>query len=196
MSKWQFDARTAEVYESHVLKHIPLYETTIAWCIDWAKQTCAPDAAILDFGCATGSTLRRFAEAGFTNLWGVDCSREMWSNYQDDVIHYSTQIKPQQYDLILANWTLHFNQDKWFILYYLRQISNSVIVSEKCTQTPAQQAAYWQWKQQQGVTTEEIVEKAVSLEGIMFLDSPDAYPGTLVHSLHEFYTWKIDGYQN
>lgn len=193
VNKWKFDSKIALIYEDHVQKHIPLYQETIDWCLEWAVENLSLDAPILDFGCATGCTLRRFKKAGFTNLWGVDQSESMWKSYQCNTINYSTECKIQPYALTLANWTLHFNENKWSILHHLREMSEVLIVSEKCIQTPSQQADYWRWKQQQGVTADEIVQKAISLEGVMFLDFPDAYPGECIHSMHEFYTWIING---
>lgn len=184
---WKFDKAISQTYHSHVLKHIPLYEETIDWSLKWADQNLKKDEPILDFGCATGITLRRFREIGFTNLWGVDTSEDMYKNYQDSIINYSTCLPDKHFSLILANWVLHFNQNKWKILNELLKVSDHLIVSEKTTLCNSFQ--YHKWKKEQGLSEKEIIEKERSLKGVMFLDSPYEYPGKVIHNKLGFYTW-------
>ena len=53
---WKFDESISRIYEGHVLQHIPLYEKTINYCLDYAENHIPKDAPILDFGCATGDS--------------------------------------------------------------------------------------------------------------------------------------------
>ena len=187
---WEFNEEISQTYSSHVLKHIPLYEKTIEWSLAWALDNLQANDSILDFGCATGVTLRKFKNAGFTNLWGVDSSPIMYEKFKDDSIKYSSTLPDVAFSLTLANWVLHFNQDKWKILDNLMKLSNTLIVSEKTTKCVTEK--YHLWKQLQGVSLSEIEKKSHSLKGKMFLSSPDMYPGKVVHKKLGFYTWLID----
>jgi len=191
---WLFDSTVADVYEQHVHQHIPLYEETINFCLDYAQLHLASDAKILDFGCATGCTLRKLHKLGFENLWGVDTSPQMYQPWDDGVIHYSTTLVNQPYDLILCNWTLHFNETKWSILDNLNRLSTRLIVSDKTKETLERQAEYEQWKMAQGVSLTEVLAKNKSLKGLMHLDwvgdycANSPYSSQIVHSQLGFYT--------
>ena len=191
---WKFDESISRIYESHVLQHIPLYEKTINYCLDYAENHIPKDAPILDFGCATGVTLRKFASRGWTNLWGVDSSPVMYQNYEDDIIKYSTNIEPEQYALTLCNWTLHFCPNKWLTIDQLHKCSKTLIISDKTLHSKQQEIAYEQWKIDQGCTREEVEEKKRSLQGIMYLHPVADYIDflenySIVHSKLGFYTF-------
>lgn len=191
---WKFDESISRIYEGHVLKHIPLYEKTISYCLDYAENHIPKNAPILDFGCATGVTLRKLASRGWTNLWGVDSSPAMYHNYEDGIIKYSTSIQPQQYALTLCNWTLHFCPDKWLVIDQLLNCSETLIISDKTLQSAQQELDYEQWKIDQGCSREEVDEKKRSLQGIMYLHPSTDYIDFLenystVHSKLGFYTF-------
>ena len=198
MNTWQFDKHISKIYEEHVLKHIPLYTDTIDYCLDYAENHISKDAPILDFGCATGVTLRKFLERGWTNLWGVDNSPVMYKDYEDGIINYSTNIQPHRYALTLCNWTLHFCPDKWAIVDQLLNCSKTLIISEKTVQSAQQEFEYEQWKMHQGCTREEVDAKKRSLQGVMYLHPVADYFGFLrnystIHSKVGFYTFLVEG---
>ena len=194
---WDFNADVSTYYDEHVSKHIPLYAKTIDACLSFADKLAFTDP-ILDFGCATGCTLRKFQKRGFTSLWGVDCAPQMYQAWDEGFVHYSTQTINQQYSLTLSNWTLHFCKDKWEILSTLVEHSDYLILSDKTTESLARQSEYDNWKLAQGCTREEIEEKKKSLEGIMHLHTVEEYmnrlnrPSSILHHDLGFYTLLVD----
>jgi len=194
---WKFNQNVASEYESHVLKHIPLYEKTIDFCLDFASKNTSYNSPILDFGCATGCTLRKFKSKGWSNLWGVDKSSDMFKLNQDGIVRYSTTLVDQYYSLSLVNWTLHFCENKWDILDKILSLSNWVILSEKTLESTELKNEYYSWKQAQGCTLEEIKAKEQSLKEVMWLNDPKDYLKypieRIVHSQFGFYTYLIKG---
>jgi len=175
---WQFDHQVAEVFVDHARQHIPNYETVIQKCLSLAQQRLSNDSKILDFGCATGHTLEIFHSAGFQNLYGIDLSAEMLSYCATHLAQYHCgSTIPDHYtnfDMIMCNWTLQFSKEKFNILekiYQALKPQGILIVSEKVSNDPKMIELYHQWKFSQGVSLEDIEQKAQALKGIMTVNS-------------------------
>jgi tRNA (cmo5U34)-methyltransferase len=180
---WKFDASVAKNFVGHARGHIPNYDTVIDKSVAACQKFLAPDSAIIDVGCATGETLTRLSQVGFTNLTGVDSSQDMLNQCQvsADLI-CSKQFPQQSFDAVLCNWTLHFMSDK---LDYLQQIYNNLapggflILSDKTSLDTAMIDFYHDFKRNAGVSDEEIQAKAASVRDIMHIDKPQWYLETL-----------------
>lgn len=183
MIPWQFDQKVAQVFVEHARKHIPGYDRVIDKSIDACRHHLADNARILDVGCATGETLRRLHQAGFTNVSGVDASQDMLDQYQGDAnLYCSSSLPPGPWDAILCNWTLHFVPDK---VSYLRSIWNNLstggflILSEKTSLDPVTIQHYHNFKLRNGVSEQEILEKQRKVQDIMYINEPTWYLDTL-----------------
>jgi SAM-dependent methyltransferase len=55
--------------------HIKTFTHPVDW--HWIKKYIPIDSAILDFGCGYGRIVNEFHEAGYTNIKGVDTSKEL-----------------------------------------------------------------------------------------------------------------------
>ena len=121
---WQFDASVAKNFVGHARGHIPNYDTVINKSVAACQKSLTLDSAIIDVGSATGETLQRLSQVGFTNLTGVDSSQAMLDQCQVSAnLICSEQFPQQRFDAVLCNWTLHFMSDK---LDYLQQIYNNL----------------------------------------------------------------------
>jgi len=178
---WQFDKQVAVIYHDHVRQHIPNYDTVVSQSIDCCVDFCNSDDPIVDFGCATGYTLQQLASAGFTNLLGVDSSQDMIDVCDTDIAKYSTNLPPQKFKAIMANWVLHFNENKTDIINQMgASIDNGfVFISDKMITTDYVSKKYYQWKHSQGVSWEDIKLKEHSLQGVMFIHPIEWYIETL-----------------
>lgn len=181
---WQFNDDVAKVFVAHARQHIPNYDLVIDKCVSLAQDLLSRDSAIIDVGCATGETLRRLHQAGFTNLHGVDDSQDML-NYCDHSLaryYHSETFPDQKFDAVLCNWTLHFIKDKVSYLAAIHSNLNDygfMILSEKTSLDPICIKKYHEWKSARGVSEQEIEAKAQSVKDIMFIDSANWYLDTL-----------------
>jgi trans-aconitate methyltransferase len=176
---WKFDATVAKTFVDHARQHIPNYDQVINKGVDLCQHLLPKDAKIIDVGCATGETLRRLHDAGFTDLHGVDSSQDM-IDHAPPVATYvqSDTLPPGQYQAVLCNWTLHFVKNKYG---YLESIYKSLapggflLLTDKTSLDPIAIHFYHQFKSQQGVSQQQIEDKARSVESIMFIDQPEWY---------------------
>jgi len=155
--------------------HIPNYEAVVQKCVDIATARFVDKAApkIIDVGCATGYTLERFIDSGFSQVYGVDNSQAMLdhSRIKERLLLSDTlPTEPAPYDLVLANWTLHFIEERE---RYLADIYDSLvgggllILTEKMDMGPLVYAQYLDFKRTQGVSEEEIVRKEAAIQGVL-----------------------------
>lgn len=172
---WKFDQEVARTFPSHARSHIPQYESVISQCVDICDHF-GKDAAIIDVGVATGETISHLHSAGFHNLFGVDNSQDMLNACPQDIatlICSETFPRTNPFDVVLMNWTLHFITDK---RAYLRDIfkglkpGGALVLSEKTSLDPFPHKFYHEFKRRNGLSEEQIAEKAKSLENVMHIN--------------------------
>jgi SAM-dependent methyltransferase len=179
---WKFNQQVADTFATHVRQHIPDYEHVLDKTIDVCNLKLSKESQILEIGCAIGETVERLHSNGFKNIHAVDASQDMLDRCPKELAqYYCSKEFPNasvKYDAVICNWTLHFIKDK---LSYLEKIYNSLnsggflILSEKTENSGLALERYHEFKRSQGVSEEEIISKAKSLEGAMFIDSADWY---------------------
>jgi len=185
MTQWRFDSRIAEIFVDHARQHIPGYERVINKSVDFLRRTLEPTDAIIDIGCATGHTLKKLSVAGFTNLHGVDNSASMLAHVPADLATLTCSnwlpMHPK-YQAVIMNWTLHFVRDK---VRYLRDIHTQLepggylILSDKTYNQGTFLDLYHDYKRSQGVSDQEVAEKAAAVKDVMFIDDQSWYISTL-----------------
>lgn len=171
---WQFNHKIADIFPVHARQHIPNYNLVIDKSIEICK-TKPIDSSIIDVGCATGETLIRLHQSGFTNLHGVDSSPDMLVKCPQDIATYyqSDQLPNRKFDIIIMNWTLHFIKDK---INYLQSIydhlstNGILILTDKTSTDDFPKKFYYDYKKDHGVSEQEILQKEISLEGVMHVN--------------------------
>jgi tRNA (cmo5U34)-methyltransferase len=181
---WKFDAEVANTFVDHARQHIPNYDLVIDKCVQLCKHSLAEDGQIIDVGCATGETLRRLYNAGFTNLTGVESSHAMLAHCDNDIadIIHSDRFPNIPFDVVICNWTLHFIKDKVTYLadvYKNLHTDGFLILSEKTSLDPVATELYHYWKHSQGVSWKDIRNKEDAVKDIMYIDNPSWYVDTL-----------------
>jgi cyclopropane fatty-acyl-phospholipid synthase-like methyltransferase len=169
--QWVFDESVAKRFQQEAEAHIPSYHTVIDMCVKFANKNLKKDARIIDVGSALGYTMKRFIDDGYTNVIGVDNSRAMIDNsIFPELVIESDSFPKNSYDFVLANWTVHFIQDKYS---YLTDIYDSLsndgylILTDKLQQSEIVKREYYDFKRKNGVTEEYIQQKEKDLVGIM-----------------------------
>lgn len=184
---WQFDDSVAEIFSKHARQHIPGYDRVLDKCTDICCNQLDKNAKIIDVGCAVGETLERLHQNGFQSLVGVDNSLSMLEKVRPGIaeLHCSDSLPEKNYDAVLMNWTLHFIEDKRQYLdsiYANLKNGGFVIISDKTYNEAPYLPLYHEYKVRQGVTIEEINEKAASLVGKMFINDQQWYRSALMAS--------------
>lgn len=176
---WEFNKNIADIFAVHARQHIPNYLEVIDQCVDICN-TFKKDSKIIDVGCATGETLTALKSAGFTNLYGVDNSADMLEKCKDQGFNLTlSNVLPKEfYDVIIMNWTLHFIKDKE---EYLKNIFNQLnekgvfILTDKTSKEKFPLKFYHLYKSRMGVSQEDIIKKAESVENIMYINDVQWY---------------------
>jgi len=73
---------------------------------------------IIDFGCGSGGVLKKLKDMGYSNLSGVEQSKEMYNQidhkigifYNTDFFHFA-EINTEQYDLAIFSSSIHLISD-------------------------------------------------------------------------------------
>lgn len=170
---WAFDEKVAEQFDTIANTSIPNYWQVLEKTVNIARCYPGDSAKIIDIGCATGNTLRLLHDAGFKNLYGVDSSEEMLKKVDipaELVVSDKLPVEFGPYDIIIANWVLHFIDNR---VSYLTDIYRSLqpggyfILTEKVSTTELTNELYFDFKRKQGLSNNEIEEKRRRLAGVL-----------------------------
>ena len=170
---WVFDETVARRFQQEAETHIPDYQRVIDLCMDYTQQVFgdSKDIAVVDVGSALGHTMDKYITEGYTNVTGIENSENMIkaSKYADRVTLSNTFVK-EPYDVVLANWTLHFVEERE---QYLKDIFESLrpggmlMVSDKTDHTIETENLYYDFKRANGVPEDVIQKKKVALIGVL-----------------------------
>jgi SAM-dependent methyltransferase len=173
ITPWKFDDAVANSFERIADTSIPHYRDVIEKTINIIKKSGKANPKIIDVGSAVGTTLKRLNEAGFTNLYGVDSSESMLQrSFDKAVLIHSEQFPASHgpFDVVIANWVLHFIRDRERYLESIRTSMTSgglLILSEKVISSPLAHDLYYDFKRSNGLTEEEIHKKQQQLAGVL-----------------------------
>ena len=173
INKWQFDKTAAENFAAIARREIPDYQRVIDLSIRVIQRLAIPNPKIIDVGSAIGTTLHALHAAGFTHLYGVDSSAEMLArSFDQATLIHSEQFPVAQgpFDVVIANWVLHFIKDRES---YLKAIRDSLrpngvlILTEKVSGSALANELYYDFKRSNGMTEQQIEEKKQRLAGVL-----------------------------
>lgn len=171
-SPWTFDEEVAKRFQQEANTHIPDYARVIDMCLSIVEHTFPEKSArIIDVGSALGFTIDKFIQAGYNQVCGLEISESMRNNslHKDKVI-LSQKMPNEQYEVVLANWTLHFILER---REYLKDIFDRMspggilILSDKMSQPWPIKDLYYDWKRSNGVSQETISSKEQKLKGVL-----------------------------
>ena len=183
---WKFNEEVAARFNTEARTHIPNYELVVQKCVDIALNAFPQKSAkIIDVGSAIGYTMERLHAAGFDEVYGVDSSKAMIERCREPerVTHSSsfpTMYAP--FDMVIANWTLHFIHEREAYLTDIKSALNDngiFILTDKMTSSAFVHEQYYNFKRVMGVSEEEIVRKEMSLKGVLETRPLEWYLDTL-----------------
>jgi tRNA (cmo5U34)-methyltransferase len=188
--EWRFDEEVSAAFDSHVRKSVPFYDELQRMVVELSEYFVADRGVVYDLGSSTGETLYRLADfhKGKENLQliGVEVSESMIEEARRKVTSPNVlfrhgnvldiELSPQP-DLVTSLFTLQFLRlaERRRLLKRLADAiveGGALLLVEK---TRGDSAAfedmwtelYWDFKQRQGLTPDQVLEKAGSLRGVL-----------------------------
>lgn len=192
IANWTFDKKTYLDFDKHILKSIPLYAETnnlFTFLSDFFLQK---DSRVIDIGCSTGSFLLKIAERHKNNnknltYEGYDEVHNMIKYSKNKNKKKNLNVKFIKKDILKLNfknscivssfYTIQFIEQK-----YRQQLINSIFKGlnwggafffvEKVRGSDARfqdilNQIYIDFKLNSGFKADEIVNKSISLKGVM-----------------------------
>jgi len=173
VKKWEFDQAAAENFAAIARREIPDYQRVIDLTINIIRKLGLANPKIIDVGSAIGTTLQALYAAGFRNLYGVDSSAEMLARSFDKATLLQSNTFPEDhgpYDVIIANWVLHFIPERETYLQAIRRSlapGGVLILTEKVAAGELANELYYDFKRANGVSEAEIAIKKQRLQGVL-----------------------------
>lgn len=184
--QWAFDSHIATIFPQIARREIPDYLRVIDLCLRVIAKGKHQQPKIIDVGSATGETLKQLYQAGYRNLYGVECSADMLEkSFAHATLIHSAEF-PEHYapfDYVLNNWTLHFIEHR---VAYLEAIKRSLapegrlILTDKVSTSECCHELYYDMKRANGISEADISKKRQQIEGVL-----TTYP----------FTWYVDTLQ-
>lgn len=186
--KWEFDENVTKVFGDMLSRSIPNYETMRQLCFNLGKNFIKEDSTIVDMGCSNGLSVESFVKAFPLNcFYLLDVSepmleecRKRFKDYPLVFVHDNDLrkgIPMNNVDLALSILTLQFTpieyrQNILQDVYDKLNEGGAFIIVEKVLGNSAKiddlfVKEYYNLKQENGYTQEQIANKRKSLEGVL-----------------------------
>jgi tRNA (cmo5U34)-methyltransferase len=188
--EWRFDQDVSKAFDSHVRKSVPFYEEVQRMVIELSEYFVCDQSIVYDLGSSTGTTLGVLASAHAgkhdVQFIGFDLSESMINEARKkvdrpNVNFHNKNIMDVEFSplahFITALFTLQF-----LTLAERRQILGRInqglieggaflLVEKVCAEHSKFEdiwtELYWDFKRRQGLTPEQILEKANSIRGVL-----------------------------
>lgn len=185
-NKWSFNIDdVVKNFQTIAKTNIPNYEVVIDKCIKIADTFLSKTSNIIDVGSSLGFTLKKFNNAGYINLYGVEKSKKMIENmlFKNATI-FNSDVFPKElkFDMVLMNWVLHFILDrKKYLIDVFDSLNDGgiVILSEKIYSPKEFEKIYYEFKKENNISELEILEKKKKLQGVLITYPIEWYIETL-----------------
>ncbi len=188
--EWKFDQQVAQDFDSHVRKSVPLYDEFQRMVVEMSEWFVKANSIIYDLGSSTGETisllLKKHSGKRNVRFIGIDNSAPMIKAAEKKCNHENVEfvlrdvIEVAEFpnaDFIISLYTLQFlplkNRRK--VLQRInRDLSEggAVVISEKIRGENSLfedlwVELYWDFKQAQGLSSDQVIQKAKSLRGVL-----------------------------
>lgn len=187
---WRFDEEVSQAFDSHVRKSVPFYDELQRMVVEISEYFVRDQSIIYDLGSSTGATLQMLGEAHAAKenaqFVGFDLSESMVVEARKSVkfpnvrfFHKNildVDFTPQA-NFVTSLYTLQFltlaerRELLARINHGLVEGGGLLIVEKTRAETSFFQdifiELYWDFKRRQGLTPEQILEKANSLRGVL-----------------------------
>lgn len=188
--EWRFNEEVSRAFDSHVRKSVPMYDEIQRMVVELSEYFVSDEGVVYDLGSSTGETLYRLAQhhSGKENLQlvGIELSEDMIEEARRKINSPNVRFRRGNIldidfspapDLVTSLFTLQFLRlsERRQLLTQLSESmveGGALIMVEKTRGNTAAfedmwSELYWDFKARQGLTPEQILEKAGSLRGVL-----------------------------
>ena len=189
-SAWSFGAEVAEAFPDHAARSIPWYREGHELICYLSDFFVAPDSIVYDLGCSTGELLKKLAAQNDHKpgvRWiGLDREQAMIERARHTCAgHENIELQCQDVltgelsgaDMIIAYYTIQFVEERhrqalFDRIYQALNWGGAFILFEKVGAPDSRfqdmmSCLYREFKQRQGFSSEEILNKELSLKGVL-----------------------------
>jgi tRNA (cmo5U34)-methyltransferase len=188
--EWRFDKNVSEAFDSHVHKSVPLYDEIQRMVIELSEYFLRDQSVVYDLGSSTGTTLELLssAHAGKEDVQfiGFDLSKFMIKEARNKVnrpnvrfhhknimdvefsppANFMTSLFTMQFLTLAERRTLLGRINEGLIEGGGLLIVEKVSAEYSCFEEIWTEL-YWDFKRRNGLTPEQILEKANSIRGVL-----------------------------
>lgn len=188
--EWRFDQDVSKAFDSHVRKSVPFYDEIQRMVIELSEYFVRDQSVVYDLGSSTGTTIQLLADAHAgkedVQFIGIDVSEFMINEARKKMTRANVQFHHKNImdmdfsppaNFMTALFTLQFLTfaDRRKLLTQIKQglIEGGafLFVEKVCAEHSSFEdiwmELYWDFKRRQGLTPEQIVEKANSIRGVL-----------------------------
>ena len=187
-SNWEFDEQVTKKFDSHVEKSVPFYNISHEIVLGLSDYFLKKDSIYYDIGCSTGSLIQKIYKKNKEKkikLIGLDNSKSMIAKANKKKIKnkmkfVNTKIENYSFlksDMITSLYTIQFLQPKYRQrifdnIYKSLNWGGAFILFEKIRGDDARfqdlfTFLYYDFKAKNGFKPNEILNKEISLRGVM-----------------------------
>lgn len=189
VKQFEFDQNVAVVFDDMVSRSVPFYPQTQELIVAYLDDIIKPHQKVYDLGCSTATTLLALEQKSQhpLKLIGIDNSQAMLDQAKRKLEAYNSQVEVfegdisevvlEDADIVLANYTLQFirplkRQQLLHAIYNALSDEGTLIISEKliCEDKSMDKAfidLYYAYKETQGYSKSEIMQKREALENVL-----------------------------
>ncbi len=195
-SSFQFDSRTAQVFDDMLVRSVPMYAAVQDAVASIVCRLARSGTAVVDLGCSTGTTLSRVASrlsVTDVELVGVDRSEPMLEKARTRLADCGRDVRLLQQDLnacaalpvasvVIMNLTLQFVRPERReavirLIYESLCPGGALILVEKVTPDCSELHSlftdiYYDFKRENGYSELEIARKREALENVLVPYTP------------------------
>ena len=186
---WEFTSEVAKNFDTHARKSIPLYEEIQRMTVNMSEWFIHNGSTVYDIGSSTGETIfhlqKKHASKEKARFIGIDNSKMMVRQAREKVPANNVQFLCQdvvqtnfkEADLVISLFTLQFLSlpERMQVLrsiYQCLREGGALIMTEKVVAEEGRFdelwiELYWDFKKEQGLTDDQILQKARSIRGVL-----------------------------
>lgn len=188
--EWRFDAEVSQAFDSHVRKSVPFYDEIQRMVVELSEYFVGDGSVVYDLGSSTGETLNQLAthHQGKENLQliGVEVSDSMIEQARGKISAPSVRFRHSNIldvefspppDFVTSLYTLQFLRlvERRRLLQRLaaNMVEGGALVLVEKTRGDSADLEdmwtelYWDFKRRNGLSPEQVLEKAASLRGVL-----------------------------
>lgn len=195
---WSFNKNVAKNFDKHINKSVPLYSEGHNLILEYSDFFLNEKSLCYDIGCSTGSLLNLFGKKFYNKnikFIGIENEKHMFIKAKEKVKKYKNisirhcninNIKLKKSDLIISYYTMQFiqpkiRQDLFNKIYDSLNWGGALILFEKVRSPDARfqdinNQIYNEFKLNNGYSPDEIINKSLSLKGVL---EPFSYKGNI-----------------